>query len=100
MAKRVKNCVDTCVKSSCKYRRALFDCHRVHNDASVLGVLKEKKRISELFVGGCYCEQTISNEKVQNLPCIRYEGPSDRCFVRNGKRRIFGEYQSTIMIHC
>lgn len=80
--KRIKLCKDTCVKSSCKYRRALFDCHRPQRCFRIGCVKRKKKRISELFVGGCYCEQTISNEKVQNLPRIRYEGPIDRCFCR------------------
>lgn len=40
----------------------------IHDDASVIRGKKKQKRISELFVSGCYCEQTISNVKKSAKP--------------------------------
>lgn len=101
--KRIKLCKDTCVKSSCKYRRALFDCHRPQRCFRIGCVKRKKKkkrRISELFVGGCYCEQTISNEKSAKPSPHSIRRTDRSLFLSNGKRRIFGEYRSTMMIHC
>lgn len=41
--KGVKLRKDTCVKSSCKYRRALFDCHRPQRCFRI-GCVKRKKK--------------------------------------------------------
>lgn len=41
--KRVKLRKDTCVKSSCKYRHALFDCHRLQRCFRIECVKRKKK---------------------------------------------------------
>lgn len=86
----------TCVKLDCKYRRALFGCHRLQRCFRIGCVIQKKKRergerereeritqISELFVGRCYCEQTISNEKkCKTFPAFDiFKGSIDRSIV-------------------